>query len=160
MSKLAMVGMGVALAAGLLLFTATAAAGEGLCGSPAQLPVAQRAKLAAAIDGYRATHPQAFVAVHQVKGHRPEVYRKARNPKPMVGPELRRLGAPALLPMLEALAFAAPERRGATAAEWQALEVGMLQCWPWHLTMQVPSRWPVPLPKPWAGSAIRRPSND
>jgi hypothetical protein len=67
------------------------------------------------------------LAVKSVKGHRPEHYGKNRNPYPTVARELRGLGAPALLPMLEALAIKAPERGSLTDAEWDALALGMLE---------------------------------
>jgi hypothetical protein len=116
----------VAVAAAMVLGASTAWA-DGLLAAPSDLPVKERNELAQAIAAYKKTHPEAFEAVRNVKGYKPEHYKKFQNPIPMVGRELRRLGPSALLPMLEALAFDVWARDGATEAEWRALAVGMLE---------------------------------
>lgn len=115
---------GAALGAGLLL-TATARA-DGLAIAPSALGLEARAKLEQQILADRAAHPKAFDALKKVKGHRFEGYRNRRNPIPSAARELRGLGPSALLPMLEALAFQAPAREGASDAEWDALRADML----------------------------------
>lgn len=117
----------VASILGSALLVAPSALADGISVSPSVLPSEARAKLENDIAAAKAAQPKAFFAVKNVKGHRPEVYRKYRNPMPTVSRELRGLGAPALLPMLEALAFKAPERGSLTDAEWDALAVGMLE---------------------------------
>ena len=119
--------LAVAAVAASVLMVAPSHAAEGIATSPSRVAATARAKLRAAIETYRGSHPEAFAAVANVKGHRPEYYQKFRNPIPMVGRELRVLGPAALLPMLEALAFRTPERRGATGREWKALKVGLLE---------------------------------
>ncbi len=120
------VWLAAACAALALTLIPAAALGQGLMARCSEVPASTRGKLQKAIDGYRVSHPEAFEAVRNVKGHRPEVYRKRRNPVPSVVRELRRIGRPALLPMLEALAFQAPERGSLKDAEWRALKLGML----------------------------------
>lgn len=113
---------------GFALTMSSAALADGIATKSSQLPAAARAALKTQIDAYRAAHPEAFDAVKNVKGHTPEVYRQNRNPfLPSASRELRALGAPALLPMLEALAFDAPARGSLTDAEWDALAIGMLE---------------------------------
>jgi len=112
--------------AAVLLFT-TSAAADGLAVKTNQLPAKSRVQLQAEIAKFKQAQPKAFQEVRDVQGYRPETYRKFRNPVPMVGRELRRLGKSALLPMLNALAFEAPKRNAATEVEWRALKVGMLE---------------------------------
>lgn len=112
---------------GSALLAAPAAFADGISLATSALPNEARAKLENEIATAKAAQPTAFKAVKNVKGHRPEVYGKYRNPYPTVSRELRGLGKPALLPMLEALAFKAPERGSLTDAEWDALAVGMLE---------------------------------
>src|SRR5262245_4437268 len=100
---------------------------DGVAARPDQLGDAARASLVKEIDAYRAAHPEAFEAVHSVKGYRPEVYKNYRNPIPTATREFRGLGASALLPMLEALALSAPARGDLNDAEWDALAVGMIE---------------------------------
>jgi hypothetical protein len=99
----------------------------GIATAASQLPEQARSSLVKEIQAYKAAHPEAFEAVRNVQGHRPEVYSRFRNPVPVVGRELKRLGPAALLPMLEALAFEAPARGSLTDREWEALTVGMLE---------------------------------
>jgi hypothetical protein len=115
-----------ALGAVLCLHAGAAHAKNGMAAQPSQLPEKTRASLVKEIEAYKASNPEAFEALRNVKGHRPEVYQQARNPIPVVGRELRRLGPSALLPMLEALAFEAPARGSLTDREWEALTIGML----------------------------------
>ena len=116
------------LAAFALPITLSAAAFAGGLGAAPERLGNARDGLTADIEGYRAKHPEAFEALANVKGHKPEVYKALRNPIPtIVTRELRGLGPAALLPMLEALAFRAPARGDATDAEWDALTAGMLE---------------------------------
>jgi len=112
---------------GSVLLVAPAALAGGISVASSVLPNEARAKLENEIAAAKVAQPKAFQAVRNVKGHRPEVYGKNRNPYPTVSRELRGLGALALLPMLEALAFKAPERGNLTDAEWDALAIGMLE---------------------------------
>ena len=116
-----------AFGAALSLHAGAAYAKDGMVAQPSQIADQARASLAKDIAAWKTSHPEAFEAVRNVTGHKPEVYSKQRNPIPVVGRELRRLGPAALLPMLEALAFEAPAREGATDQEWTALTVGMLE---------------------------------
>jgi hypothetical protein len=116
-----------ALAACFTFFTPQLAGADGIAVADSQIPTTERNKLWSEIEAYRATNPGIFDLVRDVQGHRPEVYKKRRNPVPYVGPELRRLKQAALLPMIEALAFQAPERGGLTEREWRALHVGLLE---------------------------------
>lgn len=117
-----------ALAAALVMSVASpAAAAEGVAIDARVLPAQARASLLAQITKYKAQNPAIFQQVRSVKGHRPELYMKFRNPVPLVGRELRHLGSDALLPMLEALAFDAPPVDGLKQNEIDALRVGLLE---------------------------------
>ena len=116
-----------ALAACFTFMTPNTAAADGILVADSQIPAAERNKLWSEIEAYRAVNPAAFEAVRSLKGHRPETYKKWRNPVPAVGMELRRLKQAGLLPMLEALAFQAPERGTLTEREYRALKVGLLE---------------------------------
>lgn len=121
----AFVSAAVAVAAATFSLVAAA---DGIAAKTARIPAEQRSALAAQIESARKADPAAFEAVANVKMHRPEVYKHFRNPIPTaVSRELRGLGASALMPMLEALAFDAPERGNLTDAEWDALAAGMLE---------------------------------
>jgi hypothetical protein len=115
-----------ALAATVTMTLSATALCDGLMAAPADLPADERAALAAQIAEHKAQDPGVYQAVRNVKGVRPENYGKQRNPVPLAGRELRRLGKKALLPMLEALAFDAPPRGSLEDHEWRALKVGML----------------------------------
>jgi hypothetical protein len=116
-------GTAVALA---MLGAAGAARADGLAAKAADLAQADRTKLIAEVAAYKQQDPQAFAAVASIKGYRPEVYMQYRNPRPHVGPELRRLGKAALLPMLEALVLEKPDLHGANDVERQAVVEGMV----------------------------------
>jgi hypothetical protein len=117
---------GPALGAALSLLSLSALAGEGLAAKPADLPAAARASLLKDIAAARASHPEAFAAVLDVKGVKPEVYKSFRNPQPNAAAELRALGPAALLPMLSALAFDGA-RPGLSDKERTALTAGLLE---------------------------------
>lgn len=117
----------VAALAAALTFGSRAAHADGIATAPAALPTAARTALAKDIAAYKTAHPEMFSAVRSVDSYRPEVYKKAQNPIPQAERELRRLGPAALLPMLDALAFDAIARDGATDTEWRALTVGLLE---------------------------------
>lgn len=112
---------------GSALLVAPTALADGISLATSALPNEARAKLENEIAAAKAAQPKVFQAVKNVRGHRPEVYGKFRNPYPTVSRELRGLGKPALLPMLEALAFQAPERGSLTDTEWDALAIGLLE---------------------------------
>src|SRR5207249_595497 len=93
----------VALAFGAVLsFAASAAFADGVAIAPSALADADRQALSSQIAQYRTQHPQAFQALRELKGIRPEFYNRFRNPRPEVGRELRGFGAVVLLPMLDA----------------------------------------------------------
>jgi len=119
--------MVVAILAASLGTVAQSARADGLATSASALPPEVRRPLQAEIAGYLARRPDAFDAVRGALGHRPEMYTRRRNPVPEAARELRALGAEGLLPMLDALAFDAPERGALTESEWTALTVGMLE---------------------------------
>ncbi|MBI3203777.1 MAG: hypothetical protein HYZ29_19715 [Myxococcales bacterium] len=110
-----------------LFLVAPSALADGISIAPSALPNDARAKLENDIAAARVAQPKVFAAVKNVKGHRPEHYGKYRNPYPTATRELRGLGPAALLPMLDALAFQAPDRGKLTDAEWDALAIGMLE---------------------------------
>ena len=117
--------LGAALAGATLMAVAEARA-DGLVGAASDMPLLERQKLAAEIAVAKQKDPAAFKALSELKGYRPEFYRQYRNPIPEVGRELRRLGKPMLLPMLEALVFQAPDLHGASDHEKRALIEGLL----------------------------------
>lgn len=110
-----------------LFLVAPSVLADGISIAPSALPNDARAKLENDIAAAKAAQPKVFAAVKNVKGHRPERYGKYRNPYPTATRELRGLGPAALLPMLDALAFQAPDRGKLTDAEWDALAIGMLE---------------------------------
>jgi hypothetical protein len=118
--------LGSAIALGSLLVT-TSALADGILIAPSSLSADAKSKLEAQVASARAQQPAAFKAVASVKGHKYETYKNYRNPIPTVSRELRGLGAPALMPMLEALALNQPARGALNDAEWDALAVGMLE---------------------------------
>lgn len=118
--------LGSAILLGSLLFTSGALA-DGILIAPGSLPADALSTLKGQIATARAQQPAAFKAVAGVKGHKWETYRNYRNPVPTTTRELRALGAPALMPMLEALALNQPTRGSLNDDEWDALAVGMLE---------------------------------
>jgi hypothetical protein len=117
----------VALAMGLAVLGASASAdAAGLVGSASDLAQVERAKLQAEIAAFKKAKPEAFEALRNLEGYRPEVYRKLRNPVPRVGRELRRLGPMMLLPMLEALMLEEPDLHGANDVERRAVIEGII----------------------------------
>jgi hypothetical protein len=117
--------IGAALFASITI--SSTAHADGLVANASDLSKQDRQALEHAIAQYRVENPAAFARVRNVKGYKPSIYKKYRNPVPLVGRELRRLGPEALLPMVEALAFDVWDRAGATDEEWAALGAGMLQ---------------------------------
>lgn len=117
-----------ALAACLFAASASALA-DGLAAREGDLPASARAALVRDIAAHRKAHPEVFKAVAEVRGIRPEVYRGFQNPAPNAVPELRALGAAALLPMLHALAFEVPGGAlpALSARERTAYTVGLLE---------------------------------
>jgi hypothetical protein len=115
-----------AAAVWLISLAPSVAHADGLALKAADLPAAARTSLASEVAAEKVKHPEAFEAVAAVQGHRPEVYKKFRNPTPSVDRELRALGPSALLPMLSALALEAPPMDGLGVREREALTVGML----------------------------------
>ncbi len=104
-----------------------AAFADGLAVSAASLDKAARTSLEKQIADERVAHPESFDAVKGVQGYRKAVYSKYRNPKPHVIAELRSLGAAALLPMLDELAFNAPLQGDASDDDMNALRIGLVE---------------------------------
>jgi hypothetical protein len=104
---------------------ASDARADGLATKPAALESSARQSLSAEIAKVKAEKKDVRDRVRDVKGVKPEHYRKNRNPIPEASRELAALGKDALFPMLEALAFDAPQR-GLTDKESEALTMGML----------------------------------
>jgi hypothetical protein len=96
------------LLGGALLLGAASARADGLALASRELPAEATKTLSKEVATYKAAHPEMFDKVRDIQGIKPEVYKTYRNPIPMAGLELKRLGADALLPMLSALALDAP----------------------------------------------------
>ncbi len=109
-----------------MLLTAGAARADGLAAGPGDLPAEAKKTLVKDVAAYKASHPEAFTAVAEIQGIVPEVYKKYRRPDPIAAPELKHLGATALLPMLSALALDAPGRT-LSEKEKNAYVVGLLE---------------------------------
>jgi hypothetical protein len=105
---------------------AGAAQADGVAIGPQDLSPEVRTALQAQIAEARATQPEAFRAVADVDSYKPEGIRRSRHNKPEAARALRRLGSPALMPMVELLAFDA-ERGSLTDEQWKALGRGLLQ---------------------------------
>lgn len=108
-----------------LLGIAGEARADGLATAPSRIAPANRSSLSQEIAAFKAAQPALRAKVRDVQNVKPEVYNKARNPKPEASRELRLLGKDALVPMLEALAFDASQP-GLAANEREALKLGMI----------------------------------
>lgn len=91
-----------------VLMTATTASADGLVLGSSELPDAAKKALSKDVAAYKTAHPEAFDAVRDIQGIKPDVYKNFRRPDPLATLDLKRLGATALLPMLSALALDAP----------------------------------------------------
>lgn len=98
---------GLVLGGAVMALAGTARA-DGIALSAAELPSQVKQSLAKDVAAYKATHAADFKPVRDVQGIKPDVYKTYRNPQPVAVLELKRLGAGALLPMLEVLALDAP----------------------------------------------------
>lgn len=94
--------------------------------TPADLAPAAARSLKEGIAAARKADPGAFAALAAVRGYRPEAYMTTRARKPNLAPELAGLGKRGLWPMLEALTEGLPGAGAVSAAEQQAIEVGLL----------------------------------
>jgi HEAT repeat protein len=92
-----------------------------------QLDAKQRGVLIEEIAKARARQPAAFAAIAKAPSLAIELDRNKRGRFAAVGPELRRLGRPALLPMLEMLALSGPRRADLNDSAWRALRVGLIE---------------------------------
>lgn len=115
-----------AAAFGAVTAVSAVASADGLLAKGADLAPAERASLESLVASAKRSNPAAFKAIRDVKGIRPEHYRNLRNPIPEAGRELRRMGADALLPMLEALVLSAPPTDGLAEQERRAYAEGLL----------------------------------
>jgi hypothetical protein len=113
------------LASVALVGFASDARADGLATKPAALEASARQSLSAEITKAKADKKDVRDRVRDVNGVKPEHYKNNRNPIPEASRELAALGKDALFPMLEALAFDAPQR-GLSEKESQALTIGML----------------------------------
>ncbi len=109
-----------------VLLSAGAANADGLMVGPGALPDAAKKTLLADVAAHKAAHPEAFDAVRDIAGIKPEVYKNFRRPDPLATLDLKRLGATALLPMLSALALEAPALT-LSEKEKTAYVVGLLE---------------------------------
>lgn len=114
------------LLGGALLMGAASARADGLALATSELPAEAKKTLVKDVAAHKATHPETFEKVRDIQGIKPEVYKTYRNPIPMAGIELKRLGAGALLPMLSALALDAPAVM-LSEKEKEAYVIGLLQ---------------------------------
>ncbi|MFW5738789.1 MAG: HEAT repeat domain-containing protein [Myxococcota bacterium] len=99
---------------------------QGVVLSPAELEAPVRARLETAIARAKQRHPEAFVRVRNLRGHRPETYRRYRNQRPNVMPELQVLGEGGAWALIDAVAFTSLQRGNATQEEWSAVREGLL----------------------------------
>jgi len=109
------------------LFAAEAHAGSGVVIDSSRLPAKARARLDAQIAKARASQPAAFAAVAKAPAMAAAADAKKRGRRGSIARQLKALGKPALLPMLEMVAVAGPERGARTEAAWQTLQVGLLE---------------------------------
>lgn len=111
---------------GALLVTPAPARADGLALAAAELPEATRKTLVKDVATLKAAHPEVFDAVRDIAGIKPEVYKDFRRPEPLATLDLKRLGASALLPMLDALALQTPSLT-LSEKEKTAYVVGLLE---------------------------------
>lgn len=84
------------------------------------MPEAEIVHLKREIADARRAHPEWFAGLAAIRGFTPEGYAMNRNPVPVVHPELRALGKNAVLPIVEALAFKAPDAWATVSARDEA----------------------------------------
>jgi hypothetical protein len=109
----------------LVMVVAAEARADGVAIAPEAIPAEQRDALAQLIAQAKASHPETFAAVAAVDTYTTQGMKKVRSGKPEAARAFMRLGRPALLPMIELVAFDA--RRGdLTEEQWNALGRGLL----------------------------------
>jgi hypothetical protein len=92
-----------------------------------RLDATQRTELVAKISKARVAEPAAFTVIARTPELAVEMDKNKRGRFAPVGRHLRRLGKPALLPMLEMLAVQGPRQGNLTDSAWLALRVGLIE---------------------------------
>lgn len=103
------------------------AAADGVLTAPQRLTATNRATLTMAIAHARKTEPEAFARVARAREVALRAAQSRHGRLPTMAPQLKSLGKPALLPMLEMIAIDAPARGSMPAPAWLALRVGLLE---------------------------------
>lgn len=111
----------------LVLLLAGAAYADGLVIGPDALSARDRAALQAAIASARAQNPAIFTRLADLPAVAADMDARKRGPLAPIAPRLKSLGPHALLPMLELLAFEAPERGELTDSAWTAMRASLLE---------------------------------
>jgi HEAT repeat protein len=116
---------GVVLGA-VLAMGGSAWAGQGAILSSQALPATVRASLGEQVKAAHLSSPKSFEALGAVRSRAAAIDAQKRGRFGTVTPMLRALGAPVLLPMLEALAFEGT-RGDLNDSAWQMWRVGLLE---------------------------------
>jgi hypothetical protein len=113
--------------AGLCWPGCSQAAPRGVALAPAELGSGARGRLHAQIKQARRQHPRAFEAVAELRSQLPRLARRQRGRMPTLVRPLRALGSPALMPMLNELAFEARPRGDLSDRAWRGWRVSLLE---------------------------------
>lgn len=116
-----------ALALSVALLVPGAARADGVLLATSALPQKERAVLVADIAKARRATPHAFSDLAKLRAELPQLDAQKRGTYAPITPILRNMGPEALLPMLEHLAVAAPQRGNLTDTAWTAWRVGLLE---------------------------------
>lgn len=115
------------LALALLSAAARDARADGAVIATAKLPTAARTSLVADIAKARKATPEAFVALDKVAAQLADLDAKKRGRMAPVTPILKRLGAKALLPMLERAAIQSNARGDLNDTAWKTWRVSLVE---------------------------------
>ena len=112
---------------GTLLFLALGALPQGLVLSPRALPLAVAQRLTLDIAAAKSAAPATFSGLQALIAELPRLDAQKRGNLPTLTPRLSRLGPDALLPMLEAIAFQAPDRAPWTESAERGLRLSLIE---------------------------------
>jgi HEAT repeat protein len=126
MKQVSMAGW-VLLACVALGTWATPALADGVVLSPNRLSQADRSALQTELIRARSAEPRVFKQVTHARTLAIRLDARRHGRYATITPHLKHLGRPALLPMLEMLAFDAPARGAMSQGAWLTLRVGLLE---------------------------------
>ncbi len=117
----------IVLSFALLLAVPLGALARGVLVSPEDLDPAVRETLRAEIDAARTATPEAFQRFADLRSRVSEIDTAKRGRLPVFLPTLQAMGSDALMPILEEIAFDAPERGDLVDSAWVGWRASLLQ---------------------------------